>query len=108
MSEPLIFTYHHPHDGGMTAVILRKKGYYGNGRIALELVDVEDYCPFATVTVNVPEIEIGKDEIIVKSYAENQGMLNFLVTNQICAAPRAIVERGHVEFFICKLLIKIA
>ena len=44
---------------------------YYNGRPAACLYDVMDGAPFATLTCNIPEIPLEKDEIIVKVWSEN-------------------------------------
>jgi hypothetical protein len=51
-------------------------GFYGNGRIGLRLV--ENGSPVATATVNT-EIEVGLDQIIVKAYGENEGLIEALI-----------------------------
>jgi len=52
-------------------------GFYGNGRVGLRLV--EDGSPVATVTINTA-VRVGLDEIIVKEYEENEGLIEALVT----------------------------
>jgi hypothetical protein len=44
---------------------------YGNGRIAIQAIDLIDNSPFGMITINIPEIELEQDEIIVKTYSEN-------------------------------------
>lgn len=51
-------------------------GFYGNGRIGLRLV--EDGLPVATATVNTA-IDVGLDQIIVKEYGENEGLIEALI-----------------------------
>jgi hypothetical protein len=65
-------------------------GFYGNGRVGLRLV--EDGSPVATATVNTA-IRIEPDEIIVKDYAENEGMLDALV-------QAGVVERSFQPVYI--------
>lgn len=45
---------------------------YGNGRIAIQVGDTQAKEQFGTMTVNVPHVSIGDDEIIVKTYSENE------------------------------------
>ena len=54
------------------------KGKYGNGRIALQLIDANDGSMVAVATVNLPDVELNPGEIIIKNYSENEGMLNTL------------------------------
>ena len=71
-----------------------QKHEYQNGRVALRLVawgdDVDDYGdhvykgePIATCTINVPEEDLAPNEVIVKDYSENEGMLFALVTQGV-------------------------
>lgn len=52
-------------------------GFYGNGRVGLRLVEGD--VPVATATLNTA-IRVDLDEIIVKDYQENEGMLDALLT----------------------------
>ena len=61
--------------------------------------------PLATVTVN-PSGRIGKDEIAVKNYSENEGMLEFLIENGYVAEPHRVIVSGFVEIPVCKVLKK--
>lgn len=51
-------------------------GFYGNGRVGLRLVESD--APVATATINTA-IRVELDEIIVKDYEENEGMLDALL-----------------------------
>ena len=53
-------------------------GQYSNGRIALVLLDEETGEPIAKVSVNVT-ILIPSTQIAVKSWSENEGMLEALM-----------------------------
>ena len=72
---------HQKLEGAKLRVDLYGKSYqtvfhvsqHSNGRIALELVSDDIYRePFATLTVNLPQAKIGQDEIIVKTWSENE------------------------------------
>ncbi len=80
-----------------------KKQYY-NGRIALALVDSFDGEPVATATVNMPEIDLAEDEVIIKNYSENEGILEVLTAAGIVQPTGRIVESGFVTMEICKLV----
>lgn len=58
-------------------------GYYDNDRLALNLVEVNTLCPYTTVTINMPKVNISKDQIIVKNYNENKGIIGFLLKNKL-------------------------
>lgn len=50
-------------------------GEYANGRTAIELVSAKDGEPWYVATVNIPEEKVDGDEIIIKDYSENEGVL---------------------------------
>ena len=81
--------------------VLLKKGVYNTGTPALELIDAEDGFPFAKCTVNVPGL--AKDEVGVKDYSENAGMLDFLIGNGIVEKPHRYENSGFVKIPICKI-----
>lgn len=82
-----------------------QKMEYGNGRTALQLVDKDDYAPVATASVNLPQEPLAKDEIAIKDYSENKGMLDALVKGGIVSEPIGYANSGFVTIPICKLLI---
>lgn len=65
-------------------------GFYGDGRVGLRLV--EDGSPVATATINTA-IRVESDEIIVKDYSENEGMVEALVS-------AGVVEPGFVPIHV--------
>ena len=54
-------------------------GLYDNLRLAIQLLDDEDYEIVATATINLPEEELPHDVILVKNYSENEGIEDALV-----------------------------
>ncbi|HMQ30393.1 MAG TPA: hypothetical protein PKD53_06665 [Chloroflexaceae bacterium] len=79
---------------------------YGNtGRIALPLYDVEDGSPVATATVNMPELSLALDEVVIKNYSENEGMLDLLMAEGIISPPLGEVSSGYVTLYICRCLL---
>ena len=82
--------------------------YKNNSRTAIELV--EDTPPYfesvAIASLNLPNENISRDEIAIKDYSENEGMLRCLVKAGIVSEPIRIVQSGFVNVPICKLLIK--
>ncbi len=75
-------------------VFLRVSKYMNNGRRSVQLIDAEDGCSFMTVTVNVPDAHIGEDEVIVKNYSENEGVLDFLIENGLVRGVKRMIDRG--------------
>jgi len=82
------------------------KTQYGNGRTALEMVGTKGEFKGESIlvaSVNIPEEKIEKDEVIIKNYSENEGILDVLINAKIISKPiRSASVRGA---FICKLLI---
>lgn len=61
---------------------------YSNGRLALRLTapmeeDENIDEPFATATVNLIEQDCPRGEIWVKDWSENEGMVEWLIENQV-------------------------
>ncbi len=79
---------------------------YGNGRTALQLIDAEDGELVATATVNLPHIQIAPDEVIIKDYSENDGLLNVLVKAGIVEDTGRKVKSGYVDIPVCRFLKK--
>ena len=80
---------------------------YSNGRTAIMLIDSEDGSPIAKATVNIPEVPLSENEVIIKDYAENIGMLETLVNAGVVEDTRKKVAAGRVSVPIVKLLIPI-
>lgn len=77
---------------------------YGNGRPAILLVDAEDFSPIAKATVNVQSVALSADEVIVKDYAENEGMLSALIqAGLVFDTGRTVSLSKWVDAHICKL-----
>jgi hypothetical protein len=72
-------------------------GRYGNGRIAIQLVDAEDGLPVAKASVNVPDANLAPDEIAIKDYFENEGMLDALLEAGVVEAPHRRISAGYVQ-----------
>lgn len=77
---------------------------YGNGRRAITFYD-EEQGPLLTATVNVPYLELKDDEVIVKDYSENEGILQSMIDNGIVSEPIDTVPLGFVEGHVCKFLL---
>lgn len=81
-----------------------KFGRYHNRRTAIEIIDLEDGCPVMMATVNLPDVSLSADEVIIKNYSENEGVLEFLIENGIVSAPVRSVSSGWVTCPVVKLL----
>jgi len=84
---------------------------YQNGRVALELVawqnvpeqDIFEGEPVATCTVNLPQYPLAKDEVLIKDYSENEGMLQTLLDAGVVELAGRTVKTGFVVLPVCIL-----
>ena len=83
------------------------KGEYPNGRLAIVLVDPDFGECWAVATVNLPEVHLEKDEIIVKDWSENEGMLAFLVDNGLVEDTGKTAATGYATANIVKVTDKL-
>lgn len=81
-------------------------GSYRNGRTAIELMDAEDGEPVMVATINLPEAPLTENEIIIKNYSENEGVLQFLQENGIVGPSKRWIPTGWVTVPVVDLLIK--
>ena len=78
-------------------------GRYPNGRVAIQLVDEEG--PVATATVNVPEADLAADEVCIKDYGENAGVLDLLVLMDVVVPTGRRILTGFVDVPVARLLV---
>lgn len=78
---------------------------YQDGRRALRLVHAADGSPMATASVNLPEEPMAEDEMAIKSYSGNAGLLTRLIEKGIVSRPLRHVQSGYVEIPICRVLV---
>jgi len=77
-------------------------GKYANGNLAIEIWSNEEG-PITKVTVN-PDIYIDHDRIAVKDYSENEGMADWLISeNLIEEEPIESITSGFVKIPIYEL-----
>jgi hypothetical protein len=88
---------------GTYNVIIAERSY-GNNRLALEILDSEDGIPVMVATVNIPEVPLNEDEIIIKDYSENEGVLGFLQQNGLVGEVLREVTTGFVKCQVVKYL----
>ncbi len=69
------------------------------------LVDKLTGEPIAVATKIVPGAELQDDEVLIKSYSENEGMLSALASAGVVEPTGKTIPSGFVELDICKLLI---
>ena len=80
---------------------------YANGRHALVLVEeIEPYEQVATATINLPNESIEEDEIFIKDYSENSGMVKALMNANIIGESVRNIQLQFVTVPVHKLLVK--
>lgn len=79
-------------------------GQYSNGRIAIDLVDIKNDETVLCASINVPEVDLADQEVIIKNYSENEGVLDILVGQGIISSPIRSISYGYCDSPVCKLL----
>jgi hypothetical protein len=93
-----VFNLKSPFTGEVLSVMVNVRSY-NNGRPALELLEEDmEYglTPYATATVNLPDVLLEPNEVLIKDYAENEGILQFLTDNNIVVPTNKGVNSGYV------------
>ena len=82
-------------------------GKYSNGATALQLIDAEDGQPIATASVNLvgQSEHLDPDEVFIKDWSENEGMLDALIESGVISKPILAAPTGFVSSHLCKILI---
>lgn len=96
------FSISAPWDTKATVVRV-ELGKYANGRTRINLIDDLDNEPYATATTNLPEVLLLDNEVFIKDYSENEGVLDFLTTNNIVIATDKWATSGFVDVQVCTL-----
>lgn len=88
-------------------VYLHFDKYRSNGRTMIELLEANTHEPVMVATVNLDFYTLlNSNEVLIKNYSENEGVLEFLIANGIVSKPRAWVATGYVTVALCELLVK--
>lgn len=74
-----------------------RMGCYGNGRLAIQLVNAETEEPIGKLTVNLPGEELGGGEFFVKTWSENEGIAAAALASGVFEDTGRRVPTGHVE-----------
>ena len=99
MKTPMI-TFKPPYSDEHVTVYLQRKNYV-SGNVALNLIDATDHCPYMCATVNVDGLK--ENEVAIKNYSENEGILAVLIREGIIQPPHRYVNSGFVKIPICEL-----
>lgn len=95
-----MFTFQPPYSDGPVTVYLQSRNY-PSGNVRIDLIDARDHCPYMSVTVNIEGLD--ENEVAIKNYSENEGILAVLVDEGIVKPPHRHVKSGFVLIPICEL-----
>ena len=79
--------------------------YTENGRKAIMLLDAISDELVAAASVNMPEVPLAENEVLIKDYSENAGILKVLEEAGIVRPTGESVSSGFVSLRVCELLI---
>jgi len=96
----MIYDFKTPYGEDIRVTVQREQ--YHKGGIALEMIMEPDGEPYTTCTKWIPGLK--EDEVAVKNYSENEGVLDFLVRNKIIEKPHRQEQVGFVSLYISKVL----
>lgn len=80
-------------------------GQYPNERTAVIFID-EHNDDEIVATVNLPDVQLGTDEVIIKDYSENTGMYEAMLKRGYISPEIRRVESGFVDMPVVKLLVQ--
>jgi len=77
--------------------------HYTNGNKCISLVDTRDGSAVATATVNLDGVELSANEVMVKDYSENKGMLAALRDSKVVENIVDVMQSGYVDIPVVTL-----
>ena len=75
---------------------------YGNGQNAILLNYASNGQSYKVASVAIDQL-LQSDEVAIKNYSENEGILETLLEGGIIATPHRFVSSGFVQIPICKM-----
>jgi hypothetical protein len=99
--------YRYTSFGETCNVHVVKDRYVSSNQMALMLIDADTGEAVATASVNIiSELQIQPDQVLIQTWSENEGMLEFLVSNGIVEPTDTGVLVGHnCMAVLCRVLI---
>lgn len=92
------------HFAGHDCVVQAER-YASNGHTALSLYDARTGEYVATGSVNIPDVPLAPNQVFIKGYSENAGMLKALEEASIVRVSGVYVPTGIGSLPVCELLI---
>ena len=87
--------------GGYTCSV--QFSHYHDDNLRISLVDLVNGSPVATATVNIEGVILASNEVCIKDYEENEGMLKALKNAGIVERVVKIVQSDHVDVPVVQL-----
>lgn len=87
-----------------TKCVLRIESYQNGGATALCLYDETTNEPVLVATVNMPGVPLSPNQVLIKDYSENSGILAALEKAGVVAHTGKKVRSGFVSVDVCELL----
>jgi len=84
--------------------ILLQRYELGN-RVRLQLIAIDDDLPYACATVNDPSVPLSENELLIKNWSENEGVLQALVDAYVVEDTGRTVPMGRTRAHIVRLLL---
>lgn len=78
--------------------------YAGNDRPAIQVIDMEDGYPYCMATVNMPDMDLADNEVAIKNWSENEGILECLQANGVVGPTKRRMPTGFVYVDVVDLL----
>lgn len=78
--------------------------YAGNDRPAIQVIDMEDGYPYCMATVNMPDMDLADNEVAIKNWSENEGILECLQANGVIGPVKRRMPTGFVYVDVVDLL----
>lgn len=75
--------------------------YVASGRPSIRVITAELDEPMAAASTNL-DIPLGPDEVAIKNWSENEGLLEVLIAHGIVDSPHRTVPSGYVDVPICR------
>lgn len=88
---------------GETQCYVLAEHYSRGGRMALELYCLSNGEPYTRATSNVLGVALEDDEVLVKDYSENAGVLKALVDGGVVLPPTEEVPAGFDKLYRCRV-----
>jgi hypothetical protein len=76
---------------------------YQHGGVAMQLWCSEG--PMCKATVCIPGAKIKDNEVLIKNWSENEGILDALISSGIVKDTGKVVPSGYVEANVCEICV---